>query len=76
MSRTLLAVLAAAALCACHSPHAPQPDDAPQPQSASSVVMNSPLGPLLKDRDRAKAVQKMVEDQAAKQSSAIDAASH
>lgn len=65
-------------LCACspRDPQAPQPGNSPQPQSESSVVMNSPLGPLLKDRDRSKAVQKIVNDQASKQSSTIDDQSH
>ncbi len=76
--RIPIALIVVAALCACspHNPQAPQPDNAPKPQSESSVVMNSPLGPLLKDRDRAKAVQKTVLDQAAKQSSTIDDQSH
>jgi hypothetical protein len=76
MSRIFIAILAATALCACHSPQAPQPDNAPKPQSESSVVMNSPLGPLLKDRDRAKAVQDVVDKQAAQQSKDIDDQSH
>ncbi|MBS0433053.1 MAG: hypothetical protein JSS21_11720 [Proteobacteria bacterium] len=66
------------ALCACspHSPQPPQPKNLPQPQAASSVAMNSPLGPLLKDRNRAKAVQGVVDKQAAKQDQAIDDQSH
>ena len=83
MSRVFNAIMVAIALCACfttacspRNPQAPQPDNSPRPQSSSSVVMNSPLGPLMKDRDRAKAVQKIVYDQAAKQSSTIDAESH
>jgi hypothetical protein len=82
MSRSI-AVLITAALCAClatacspNNPQAPQPRDAPQPQSESSVVLNSPLGPLIKDRDKAKAVQKIVDKQAAQQKAAIDAQSH
>ena len=76
MTRILLLLIAIVALCACRNPQAPQPDNSPQPQSESSVVMNSPLGPLVKDRDRAKSVQKIVDDQAAKQSSTIDDQSH
>ena len=81
MSRTLF-VLSLAALCvslaACSpdNPQAPQPKNAPQPQTESSVVLNSPLGTLVKDRDKAKAVQKIVNDQAAKQRADIDAQSH
>ena len=81
-SSTALPILAAA-LCVCfatacspHNPQAPQPKDAPQPQSESSVVLNSPLGTLVKDRDKAKAVQKIVDQQAAKQRADIDAQSH
>ena len=81
-SSTALPILAAA-LCACsiaacspHNPQAPQPKDTPQPQSESSVVLNSPLGTLVKDRDKAKAVQKIVDQQAAKQRADIDAQSH
>ncbi|HWG09985.1 MAG TPA: hypothetical protein VN693_00590 [Rhodanobacteraceae bacterium] len=71
-------LLLSIALCACspHDPQAPQPKNAPQPQAASSVVLNSPLGTLVKDRDRAKAVQNIVDSQVAKQSSAIDDQSH
>ena len=83
MPRNLLLICATGALCAClttacspHNPQAPQPDNSPQPQSESSVVMNSPLGSLVKDRTRAQAVQKIVDDQAAKQSSTIDNQSH
>ena len=73
--------LAASCLCfatACspNNPQAPQPKNAPQPQSGSSVVLNSPLGTLVKDRDRAKAVQKVVDQQAAKQQQTIDEQSH
>lgn len=82
MSRSI-ALLIACTLCACilaacspHDPRAPQPADKPQPQSESSVVLNSPLGALVKDRDRAKAVQNTVNDQAARQKAAIDAQSH
>lgn len=82
MSRPV-AILIYATLCAClatacspNNPQAPQPKDAPQPQSESSVVLNSPLGTLVKDRDKAKAVQKIVDDQAAKQRADIDAQSH
>ena len=76
-SRIAIAVVIAG-LCACspRNPQAPQPDNAPQPQSTSTVVANSPLGPLMKDRDRAKAVQKIVDDQAKKQGKAIDDQSH
>ena len=83
MPRILLPVCIMGVLCACfttacspRNPQAPQPDNSPQPQSESSVVLDSPLGTLVKDRDRAKAVQKIVNDQAAKQSSTIDAESH
>ncbi|HET7557872.1 MAG TPA: hypothetical protein VFK08_07335 [Rhodanobacteraceae bacterium] len=82
MLRSIAVLISAAAMCvgfsACspHSPQAPQPTNAPQPQSESSVVLNSPLGTLVKDRDKAKAVQKIVDDQAAKQKAAIDAQSH
>ena len=78
MTRAFFAIALVAALCACspRNPQAPQPDNSPQPQSESSVVMNSPLGPLLKDRDRAKAVQDAVDKQAAKQSKDIDDQSH
>jgi len=76
MSRLIAILSLIAMLWACRSPQAPQPDNAPQPQSESSVVLNSPLGTLVKDRDRAKAVQKIVNDQAATQSSTIDAESH
>ncbi|HJU07913.1 MAG TPA: hypothetical protein VJ727_05455 [Rhodanobacteraceae bacterium] len=75
MTRVLL-LIAIVALCACRNPQTPQPDNSPQPQSESSVVLNSPLGTLVKDRDRAKVVQKIVDDQAAKQSSTIDDQSH
>jgi hypothetical protein len=83
MSRSIAILISAAALCACfttacspNNPQAPQPKDTPQPKSESSVVLNSPLGTLVKDRDRAKAVQKIVDQQAAKQKAAIDAQSH
>ncbi|HXS73168.1 MAG TPA: hypothetical protein VN725_03925 [Rhodanobacteraceae bacterium] len=82
MPRTIAILISAIALCAglmaCspHNPQAPQPKDAPQPQAESSVVLNSPLGTLVKDRDRAKAVQKVIDDQAAKQRADIDAQSH
>lgn len=77
-SRIATVLILASGLCACspRTPQAPQPDNSPQPQSASSVVLNSPLGTLVKDRDRAKAVQKIVDDQAAKQSKDIDDQSH
>lgn len=78
-----IAILIAATLCAClatacspNNPQAPQPKNVPQPQSESSVVLNSPLGTLIKDRDRAKAVQKVVDKQAAQQAKAIDDQSH
>ncbi|MEO6968355.1 MAG: hypothetical protein ABI132_07905 [Rhodanobacteraceae bacterium] len=76
--RIVTIMIAACALCACSSRnHAPvQPKNAPAPQTASSVVLNSPLGPLLKDRDRAKAVQQTVDAQAAAQNAAIDDQSH
>ncbi|HEX6612548.1 MAG TPA: hypothetical protein VF022_01610 [Rhodanobacteraceae bacterium] len=81
MSRThfvlSLAVLCTGlAACSPDNPQAPQPKNAPQPQTESSVVVNSPLGALVKDRDKAKAVQKIVNDQAAKQRADIDAQSH
>ncbi|MDQ2971515.1 MAG: hypothetical protein M3R20_00800 [Pseudomonadota bacterium] len=71
-------IVATYVLCACspHNPAPKQPDNTPQPQAASSVVLNSPLGPLLKDRDRAKAVQQTVDAQAAAQNAAIDDQSH
>ena len=81
MSRTLF-VLSLSVLCVClaacspNNPQAPQPKDSPQPQSESSVVLNSPLGTLVKDRDKARAVQKIVNDQAARQRADIDAQSH
>lgn len=82
MKRSIAAPISAA-LCLCfatacspNNPQAPQPNNAPQPQSESSVVLNSPLGSLVKDRDRAKAVQKIVDQQAAKQKTDIDAQSH
>ena len=78
-----IAILISAALCFCFAtacspdnPQAPQPKDAPQPRSESSVVLNSPLGTLVRDRDKAKAVQKIVDQQAAKQRADIDAQSH
>lgn len=82
MLRSIATLIPAAALCVClgacspHNPQAPQPKDTPQPQSESSVVLNSPLGTLVKDRDKAKAVQKIVDQQAAKQRADIDAESH
>lgn len=82
MLRSIAVLISAAALCvgftACspNNPQAPQPKNAPQPQSESSVVLNSPLGTLVKDRDKAKAMQKIVNDQAAKQKAEIDAQSH
>lgn len=62
--------------CSPHDPQAPQPKNSSQPRVASSVVLNSPLGTLVKDRDRAKAVQSIVDSQAAQQSSVIDDQSH
>lgn len=81
MSRTFIAIMAASCACftaACspHDPQTAQPQVASRPQAASSMVLNSPLGTLVKDRDRAKAVQNIVDSQAAKQSSVIDAQSH
>jgi hypothetical protein len=78
MFSRIATALMLAGLCACspHTPQAPQPDNSPQPQSESSVVLGSPLGTLVKDRDRAKAVQKIVNDQAAKQGKDIDDQSH
>lgn len=76
MSRPIAILSLIATLCACHNPQAPQPDNSPQPQSESSVVLNSPLGTLVKDRDRAKAVQDVVDKQAAQQSKDIDDQSH
>ncbi|HEX6614459.1 MAG TPA: hypothetical protein VF022_11395 [Rhodanobacteraceae bacterium] len=81
MSRTHF-ILPLAALCVClaacspDNPQAPQPKKAPKPQSESSVVLNSPLGTLVRDRDKAKAVQNIVDQQAAKQRADIDAQSH
>ena len=71
-----LACACALAACSPRNPAPKQSDNAPQPQAASSVVLNSPLGTLVKDRDRAKAVQKIVNQQAAQQSQAIDDQSH
>jgi hypothetical protein len=65
-----------ATACSPNNPQAPQPKNAPQPQSESTVVLNSPLGTMVKDRDKAKAVQKIVDQQAAKQRADIDAQSH
>lgn len=82
MSRSIAIPISIAVSCACFTacspsnPQAPQPKNAPQPQSESTVVLNSPLGALVKDRDRAKAVQKIVDQQANKQNAAIDAQSH
>ena len=78
MSRLLFVLPLCICLAACspNSPQAPQPKNAPQPQSESSVVLNSPLGTLVKDRDKAKAVQQIVDQQAAKQKAEIDAQSH
>jgi len=83
MLRSIAILISAAALCACfttacspNNPQAPQPKDTPKPKSESSVVLNSPLGTLVKDRDRAKAVQKIVDQQASKQQQAIDDQSH
>lgn len=74
----VIAALCAAFLTACspRNPAPKQPDNSPAPQAESSVVLNSPLGPLVKDRDHAKAVQQTVDAQAAAQSKAIDDASH
>lgn len=71
-------LLLSAVLCGCspRNPAPKQPDTTPQPQAASSVVLDSPLGPLLKDRDRAKAVQQTIDAQAAAQRAAIDDESH
>jgi hypothetical protein len=81
MSRThlvlsLVVLCTGLAACSPDNPQAPQPKNAPQPQTGSSVVLNSPLGTLVKDRDKARAVQKIVNDQAAKQRADIDAQSH
>lgn len=76
--RIVTIIVAAYVLCACsaRNPAPAQPKDAPAPQAASSVVLNSPLGPLVKDRDRAKAVQQTIDAQAAAQNAAIDDESH
>jgi len=76
MSRAVIAIIFFVALSACRNPQTPQPDNSPQPQSESSVVLDSPLGTLVKDRDRAKAVQDVVNKQAAQQSKDIDDQSH
>jgi len=76
--RIVTIMVAAYALCACspRNPAPKQPDNTPQPQAASTVVLNSPLGTLVKDRDRAKAVQQTIDAQAAAQRAAIDDESH
>jgi hypothetical protein len=49
-------------------------DQPPQPQAATSVArVKTPFDALLKDRDRAKAVQQQVDAQAKAQQAAIDA---
>lgn len=58
-------------LGACSTP--PPPAAPPEPKAAH---VDNPLDPLLKTRDRAKAVQGNVDSQAADQRAAIDAQDH
>jgi hypothetical protein len=59
-------------LGACSTPP-PPPAAPPEPKAAH---VDNPLDPLLKTRDRAKAVQGNVDTQAADQRAAIDAQDH
>jgi hypothetical protein len=68
----LALVLPVALLGACSKP--PPPADPPQPQAKAEHIA-SPLDPLLEKEQRAKDVQKTVDDQAKAQKAAIDAAS-
>lgn len=69
-----LAMFAACTLAGCSRPPQPPLDQPPQPQAATSVArVKTPFDALLKDRDRAKAVQQQVDAQAKAQQAAIDA---
>jgi uncharacterized protein YcaQ len=72
----LLAALALAGLCGCSHPPQPPDQQPPEPQAAASAArVKTPFDDLLKDRDRAKAVQQQVDTQAKAQRAAIDAES-
>lgn len=72
----LLSALALAGLCGCSHPPQPPDQQPPEPQAATSTArVKTPFDTLLKDRDRAKAVQQQVDDQAKTQRAAIDAQS-
>ncbi|HET7359845.1 MAG TPA: hypothetical protein VFJ04_06825 [Rhodanobacteraceae bacterium] len=69
-----LGIVAACALAGCSRPPQPPVEHPPQPQAAASVArVKTPFDSLLKDRDRAKAVQQQVDAQAKAQQAAIDA---
>lgn len=59
-------------LGACSAPP-PPPSKAPEPKAAH---VDNPLDPLLKTRDRARAVQGTVDQHAADQRAAVDAQDH
>jgi hypothetical protein len=72
MNKLALVPIAALALAACSQPPAPQAE-APAPAS-TAIPASNPLKPLLDDRDKAKAVQQKVLDDAEKQRKEIEAA--
>lgn len=57
----------------CSHPPPPDPNAPPTPQAAHSTAKPyNPLDPLLKTRDRARAVQTTVDQQTAKQDAAVE----
>ena len=70
LSPLLALVLPVALLGACSKP--PPPAEPPQPQAKAEHIA-SPLDPLLEKEQRAKDVQKTVDDQARRQREAVDA---
>ncbi len=70
--RILLSTAAGLLLAACSSP-TPPPVPAPAPQAAASARhVKTPWDSLLKDRDKARAVQQKVDAHAKRQQQAIE----
>jgi len=64
---------ATALACGCSHPPPPDPNAPPAPQAAQSTARPyNPLDPMLKTRDRARAVQASVDQQHATQDTAVE----
>jgi hypothetical protein len=64
---------ATALTCGCSHPPPPDPNAPPAPQAAQTTARPyNPLDPMLKTRDRARAVQTTVDQQHATQDAAVE----